>query len=241
MLTKKIRKSIIKESVGMLLIEKGYKIKDFGLGDFGYKLDKGNYNFNEIYFNFKNNGDIYVSSLQISFSEIENIILEIGLPTIILDKYISRKYFLTTIKDSFFTKCFNEKYRYYSFKTEAEVQEFSDWLIHYLSTKGFAFVEHYSFLPNVLAKMNQLMEDGKYWAEILSGQVDNVFRGLIISKLCGDKEFVNKLKYWNEKIYANENIKEWIPYFEKLKEKLKTIEPKYNAADGSVLNFENIT
>lgn len=104
-----------------------------------------------------------------------------------------------------------------------------------------AFVEHYSFLPNVLAKMNQLMEEGKYWADILSGQVDNVFRGLIISKLCGDKEFGNKLKYWNEKIYANGNIKEWIPYFEKLKEKLKIIEPKYNAAEGTVLNFENIT
>lgn len=148
MLTKKIRKSIIKESVGMLLIEKGgYKIKDFGLGDFNYKLDKGNYNFNEIYFNFMNNGDIYVSSLQISFSEIENIILEIGLPTIILDEYISRKYFLTTIKDSFFDKCFNEKYRHYSFKSETEVQEFSDWLVHYLNTKGLAFVEHYSFYP----------------------------------------------------------------------------------------------
>ena len=194
-----------------------------------------------MYFNFNNSGSIYSSGFLTSIHEVENIITEIGHPNLNFELLKSKDdHFLTTIKDSFFDKCFNEKYHHYSFKSETEVQEFSDWLVHYLNTKGFAFAEHYSFLPNVLAKMNQLMDEGKYWADILSGQVDNVFRGLIISKLCDDKEFGNKLKYWSEKIYANENIKEWIPYFEKLKEKLKTIEPLYNASNGRVLVLDDI-
>ena len=240
MLSKKIRKEILYSKLEKLLKPKGYSLLNIG-HDPRY-IFKSETNVYFIFFNFNDNGSISTSCLLNSVNEVEDIILEIGIPTNDLLAFKEKKkYFLPTIIDKHFYHLFKQKYNGYSFKSEAEVQEFSDWLIHYLSTKGFAFVEHYSFLPNVLAKMNQLIEEGKYWAEILSGQVDNVFRGLIISKLCNDNEFGNKLKYWNEKIYANENIKEWIPYFEKLKEKLKTIEPKYNAEDGRVLNFEDIT
>ncbi|APU09574.1 hypothetical protein A5M85_04520 [Cellulophaga lytica] len=236
MLLKQTSKNILFSNLNIFLQPKGFFLRDNPNDPRYINITENGATY--IYFNFDNSGSIYSSGFLTSLNEIENIILEIGLPTIILDEYISRKYFLTTIKDSFFDKCFNEKYRHYSFKSEAEVQEFSDWLIHYLNTKGFAFVEHYSFLPNVLAKMNQLIEEGKYWADILSGNDDNLFRGLIISKLCNDNHFDKKMEYV-EKIFR-ENPDEWLPYFEKLKEKLKTLEPKYNATDGRVLNFEDI-
>lgn len=240
MLSKKIRKNVITESIGVLFIKKGYKQKNIGGGDFSYVLDKGEYNINKIYFNFMDIGDIYASGLQISISEIENIIMEIGIPSYDLVDYISRKHFLTTIEDSFFLNSFKEKYRYYNFKTEAELQQFSSWLIDYMNTKGFAFVEHYSFLPNILAKMNQLMEDDKYWNGILSGLADYLFRGLIISKLCNDPDFDKKIIYCDKQLNSSESLSRWLPSYEKLKEKLNTLEPKYNATDGCVLNFEDI-
>lgn len=237
MLLKQNIKNILFSDLNIFLQPKGFFLID-NPNDPRYINRKEN-GIIHMYFNFNNSGSIYSSGFLTSIHEVENIITEIGHPNLNFELLKSKDdHFLTTIKDSFFDKCFNEKYHHYSFKSETEVQEFSDWLVHYLSTKGFAFVEHYSFLPNVLAKMNQLMVEGKYWSEILSGSDDNLFRGLIISKLCNDNHFDEKMEYV-EKLFK-ENPDELLSYFEKLKEKLKTIEPLYNASDGRVLVLDDI-
>ena len=74
--------------------------------------------------------------------------------------------------------------------------------------------------------MDELQAEGKYWSEILSGCEDNLFRGLIISKLCNDKNYNKKIEYVDSIFY--ESPDEWIPYYEKLKERLKSVEPIYN-------------
>ena len=98
--------------------------------------------------------------------------------------------------------------------------------------KGADFVQHYSYLPNVLKRMDELVEAGLTWQYphkgILSGTLDARFRGLIISKLCNDPNFERKIAWCDERFYDGTNDN-WLPYYEKLKaEVLPTIEPKYN-------------
>lgn len=237
MLSKKIRKTILYSDLSLFLQPKGFVLRD-NPNDPRYISKDGN-RVTYIYFNFNNSGSIYSSGFLTSLNAIEDIIIEIGMPNLNIEDLKNKDYyFLNTLRNVHFEKIFNEKYRYQSFKTEAEVLQFSRWLINYLNTKGFAFVEHYSFLPNILAKMNELHLKDKYWSEILSGSGDNLFRGLIISKLCNDKNFEEKINYVDT--IFQDNPDEWLPYYKKLKEKLNTLEPKYNAADGCVLDFEDI-
>ncbi|MBO3099448.1 hypothetical protein [Gelidibacter pelagius] len=239
MLSKKIRKTILFSNLNLFLQPKGFVLRDNSNDPrFISKIENGVV---YIYFNFDNSGSIYSSGLLTSLNEIEEIIIETGTPNLNIETPNNKDYyFINTLKDKSFEIIFNEKYRHYSFKSETEMQEFSEWLISYINTKGFAFVEHYSFLPNVLAKMNQLMDDGTYWNGILSGLADYLFRGLIISKLCNDPDFNNKITYCDKKLSSRESLSEWLPYYEKLKHKLSTLEPKYNAEDGRVLNLEDI-
>ncbi len=97
-----------------------------------------------------------------------------------------------------------------------------------MEMEGLPFIEHYSYLPNVLTEMNRLEKEGKYWHEILGGRLEHVFRGLIISKLCNDYDYERKFKRWEEIICGNSKYEKWYPYLKKLKEKLATLKPIYN-------------
>ena len=116
--------------------------------------------------------------------------------------------------------------------TEEEVEEFCNWYLGYINGEGADFVQHYSYLPNVLKRMDELVEAGLTWQYphkgILSGTLDAELRGLIISKLCNDPNFFHKLEEC-DLVFSEERYKKWLPYYEKLKaEVLPTIEPKYN-------------
>ena len=80
--------------------------------------------------------------------------------------------------------------------------------------------------------MDELLEAGLTWQHpdkgILSGSLDAEFRGLIISKLCNDPNFGEKLEEC-DRVFAEVRYQIWLPYYEKLKaEVLPTIEPQYN-------------
>ena len=127
---------------------------------------------------------------------------------------------------------FIPKYHLVAIDTEEEVAEFCDWYLGYINGEGADFVQYYSYLPNVLKRMDELVEAGLTWQYpdkgILSGTLDARFRGLIISKLCNDPNFERKIAWCDEGFYDGTNDK-WLPYYEKLKaEVLPTIEPKYN-------------
>ena len=116
--------------------------------------------------------------------------------------------------------------------TQEEIDSFCDWYIGYLLGDGMRFFNHYSYLPNILKRMDELEAQGLPWQHpkegILSGSLDGDFRGLIISKLCNDPHFEHKVAKIEREFHEDESDKPWWPYLDRLKEILPTIEPKYN-------------
>ena len=114
----------------------------------------------------------------------------------------------------------------YNVETKEELVFFTDWIINYLKNDGEKFIEKFTHLPNVLKEMDNLENEGKYWNEILVGGPEFLFRGLIISKLCNDEKYENKLLYVESLLKSMAD--EYLPYFEKLKSRLENLQPKYN-------------
>ena len=127
---------------------------------------------------------------------------------------------------------FVDEYDTVDMDTEEQIEDYYNWYLGYINGEGADFVRHYSYLPNVLKRMDELVEAGLTWQYphkgILSGTLDAELRGLIISKLCNDPNFFHKLEKC-DLVFSEERYKKWLPYYEKLKaEVLPTIEPKYN-------------
>ena len=144
----------------------------------------------------------------------------------------NKKYFLTTVFDGE-TKMPEGYYRGigYDVNTQEELEFFTEWILNYLKTDGQKFIETYSYLPNILKKMDELTAQGKTWQNmengILSGSLDAEFRGLIIAKLCNDPNFQKKVEMCDT-VFNESCYEEWLPYYEKLKERLKSVESIYN-------------
>ena len=218
MLTKKEKKEYVFKKLDEVLKPQGYKGIKTG-GDPCYIINKENYRC-KFYLNFSDMGDLYFSKYSMSIKQVESIVEEISSPndTSHLDK---ERYISPTILDTS-----KNSYLYKIIQTQKELEDFTNWVIDYLEKEGKHFIETYSYLPNILKKMDELLAEGKYWSEILSGSEDNLFRGLIISKLCNDKNYNKKIEYVDSIFY--ESPDDWIPYYEKLKERLKSVEPIYN-------------
>ena len=216
------RKKIVFKEFDLYFNPLGYKGIKTG-GDPTYVLKTKNFVVT-FFMNFLDVGGIDISGIRMSILEVENHIISLFGKQYICDKYFydEKRYFLDTISD----KRRLDKFSNVELKTEIEVLEFVQWYINYFEKEGKHFIETYSYLPNILKKMDELQAEGKYWSEILSGCEDNLFRGLIISKLCNDKNYNKKIEYVDSIFY--ESPDDWIPYYEKLKERLKSVEPIYN-------------
>ena len=111
------------------------------------------------------------------------------------------------------------------------VNAYLDWYIGYLLGEGQEFLDYYSYLPNVLKKMDELEGKNICWSDKHYGILDwgrNAdFIGIIISKLCNDSKYDEKLERLNAYYSEDENEKD-LPVFEKLKEILERVEPRYN-------------
>ncbi|SHJ48338.1 hypothetical protein SAMN04488007_0480 [Maribacter aquivivus] len=163
----------------------------------------------------------------IGFKKVENIILEIGLPNRDLSKIALGDDYLDTIFDNDFVNTYKQIKFNVDFSTIEGFRQWAHLIVDYAQGPGQAFIDTYSYLPNVLKEMDRLEAEGKYWKEILVGLADYDFRGLIISKLCSDPYFEEKVASRDEVFYKVPQLKDWIPYYNKLKERLKTIEPLY--------------
>ena len=223
MLTKKEKKEYVFKKLDEILKPQGYKGIKTG-GDPCYIINKENYRC-KFYLNFSDMGDLYFSKYSMSIKQVESIVEEISSPndTSHLDK---ERYISPTILDTS-----KNSYLYKIIQTQKELEDFTNWVIDYLEKEGKHFIETYSYLPNILKKMDELTAQGKTWQNmengILSGSLDAQFRGLIISKLCNDIGFDDKISMCNE-IFSREQYKDRLPYYEKLKEHLKSVEPIYN-------------
>jgi len=162
----------------------------------------------------------------IGFKKVENIIVEIGLPNRDLSKIALGDDYLDTVFDNDFV----DYYKQIKLNVDlSSIEGFRQWghlIVDYAQGPGKAFIDTYSYLPNVLKEMDRLETEGKYWKEILVGGIDHLFRGLIISKLCDDPNFNIKLEKWDSVIYQSK-YKIWHFYYNTLKDRLKTIEPLY--------------
>ena len=216
------RKKIVFKKFDLYFNPLGYKGIKTG-GDPTYVLKTKNFVVT-FFMNFLDVGGIDISGIRMSILEVENHIINLFGKQYICDKYFydEKRYFLDTISD----KKRLDKFSNVELKTEIEVLDFVQWYINYFEKEGKHFIETYSYLPNILKKMDELQAEGKYWSEILSGCEDNLFRGLIISKLCNDKNYNKKIEYVDSIFY--ESPDDWLPYYEKLKERLKSVEPIYN-------------
>jgi len=111
------------------------------------------------------------------------------------------------------------------------VNAYLDWYIGYLLGEGQEFLDYYSYLPNVLKKMDELEGKNICWSDKHYGILDwgrNAdFIGIIISKLCNDSKYDEKLERLNA-YYSEDENEEDLPVFEKLKEILERVEPRYN-------------
>ena len=226
MLTKKEKKEYVFKKLDEVLKPQGYYLVKTGL-DPSFIL-KENDKIVYFFFNFKDMGQIAFSKLMISIKIVEEIIFEIKEPDQDYSYIDNKKYFLTTVFDGE-TKMPEGYYRGigYDVNTQEDLVFFTEWILNYLKTDGQKFIETYSYLPNILKKMDELVDTGGYWSDLLTGGVPHLFKGLIISKLCNDPNFYNKIIFVDN-IFATEDISEYLPYYEKLKERLKSVEPIYN-------------
>ena len=226
MLTKKEKKEYVFKKLDEVLKPQGYYLVKTGL-DPSFIL-KGKDKIVYFFFNFKDMGQIAFSKLMISIKIVEEIIFEIKEPDQDYSHIDNKKYFLTTVFDGE-TKMPDGYYRGigYDINSQEDLVFFTEWILNYLKTDGQKFIETYSYLPNILKKMDELVDTGGYWSDLLTGGVPHLFKGLIISKLCNDPNFYNKIIFVDN-IFSTEDISEYLPYYEKLKERLKSVEPIYN-------------
>ena len=217
------RKKIVFKEFDLYFNPLGYKGIKTG-GDPTYVLKTKDFVVT-FFMNFLDVGGIDISGIRMSILEVENHIINLFGKQYICDKYFydETRYFLDTISD----KKRLDKFSNVELKTEIEVLDFVQWYINYFEKEGKHFIETYSYLPNILKKMDELQAEGKYWSDLLTGGVPHLFKGLIISKLCNDPNFYNKIIFVDN-IFATEDISEYLPYYEKLKERLKSVEPIYN-------------
>ena len=102
-------------------------------------------------------GDLYFSKYSMSIKQVESIVEEISSPndTSHLDK---ERYISPTILDTS-----KNSYLYKIIETQKELEDFTNWVIDYLEKEGKHFIETYSYLPNILKKMDELTAQGKTW------------------------------------------------------------------------------
>ena len=218
---KKDKKEYVYSRLDGLLKPQGYKFYKAGL-DPRYNLNTEDYVVSLI-FNFKDMGDVYLGNVILSIKVVEDIMYEIKKPNQNYEHVDFKKYYLYTLIDKSFMK--DEK-RDENIDDINKLRELVDNYINYLETTGKEFIETYSYLPNILKRMDELQAEGKYWNELLAGGPEFLLRGLIISKLCNDNNYEAKLDNVRE-LYVS-MADEYLPYYEKLKERLKTVVPIYN-------------
>ena len=213
------KKKYVFKQLDQLLKPQGYRATKTGGAPY-YMLDKDNAKY-KFYLNFSDMGDLYFSKYYIELKEVTKILKrefnsdnplidfrQVNIHPTINDK--SKNPFIYKIIDNY-----------------RELKIFTDWVIDYLENDGKQFIETYSYLPNVLKRMDELVAFGEYWTGILCGGVPHLFEGLIISKLCNDPKMDEKIEYV-DKIFSTKDISEYLPNYIKLKEQLPSIQPLYN-------------
>ena len=156
----------------------------------------------------------WISSLYISFLKVENTLIRVGsLPSIDISYIKDRKVPRGTI--SFKDTIYNHLTGY----NVVSIESLNIFIVNvkrYLVDYGLPFYEKYSSLQDVLGTMDDLHANGKLWNEIIEGGPDFLFKGLIISKLCRDKNFEGKKVYVKKLITEQLKDQRWIEAYDRM-------------------------
>ena len=228
------KKKIIFKRLDAKLKPLGWKAYKSGYNP-TYVLDSGFYKVS-FYMGFSDYGYVWFENVEIAINEVELYISEcIGDSTVYPggSRLIDNK--------TEFRKTLNDhtdigKYSEYAVETEDDVNMVVDYFLDYLFGTAKKFVETYLYLPNVVRKIEEFIPEDIDWNynndTELFGRYDGYFRGLIISKLCNDPKFEEKFKYVDTRFTSDRDASFWGGNFssdyEKLKQILPTIEPKYS-------------
>ena len=226
------KKKIVFKRLDEVLKPLGWKAYKSGYNP-AYVLDTEQYKI-IFYMGFETE-NISFFGIEMAIKEIESYISECIGDTeqrpgsgIIID---NKTVFRTTVEErSYLAKCHEPV-----IETEDDVNMAVDYFLDYLFGTAKKFVETYLYLPNIVRKMEELDNANISWIHYEKGLLfcsfDGYFRGLIISKLCNDPLFQDKVKLVEYRLYEHKEAylyKRFIPYYEKLKQLLPTIEPKYS-------------
>ena len=115
--------------------------------------------------------------------------------------------------------------------TPESVHLYCDWLTNYFTHEYPIIVEHYSYLPNILQKMNELDAKNIRWDNTESeGILCCVFPdlcGLLISKLCNDPLFEQRYEHW-EKCFLVDEYEMYFPSFDRFRSIIAQLKPRYH-------------
>ena len=227
-----------------------FKRLDEALKPLGWKAYKSGYNpayvldteqYKIIFDMCFEGGKITFFRIEMAIKEIEPYISECIGDTekrpgsgIIID---NKTVFRTTVVD----KIYLEKCHESVIETVDDVNMIVDYFFDHLFGIGKKFVEACLYLPNIVREMDKHIQQEGAWMCAphmyngrikVSGFYDGFFRGLIISKMCDDPNFKNKLNLVESEVNAPNADDYWGTSFrsdyEKLKQILPTIEPKYS-------------
>ena len=212
-----------------------------------YSLDIGYFkiSFDFIVPHVSFHGGIYnlkFSRIDITIKEIESYISECIGETLLCGNSSMGNIDVKTnrYRRTLFDKTDLTKYDDFVIETEDDANMVVDYFLDYLFGTAKKFVETYLYLPNIVRKVDDFIQNKISWMRNndegdieLFGSYDGYFRGLIISKLCNDPLYNEKLDYVELrcKIYEEKNYPHYEDFrrdFERMKEILPTIEPKYS-------------
>lgn len=218
-------KKILFENITEWFEDNGYYHSINGTEKFVKETDSWVYS---VAFNFFDNStDHFNTTLFMHSREVEEIILEVGMPNINLESYINGENLLNTIHDKVNLESFMKERAKISLKSKEGYLEWAELIKHYMSNGASNFINQFNYLPNVLTSIEDIEKRGlKNYLEILVGGIDHLFRALIISKLCNDENY-DKRKQRLEELILKPKYSSWHSYYKKLINILEDTTPIY--------------
>ena len=114
----------------------------------------------------------------------------------------------------------NEKREY--FFSEEDINKYCGEVRNYIVEVGLPFAEKFSNLDKILERINELESRQETCLDFLGHGPDHLYRVAIISKLCDDPLYVQKVEKITARLVSIQGLHPWIPGFEKLKTILET-------------------
>jgi len=213
-----MNKKIITNLLDTYFFSRGFTFDPFGDGKYVLENEVGTFEI-VLFQNFKKR-EFLATTYLLTLVEIESVLDKIR-----PEKKIFKK---RTLQDLVNNVRYADLTRSIDFTKEDGFSQWAELVKQYLENEGEAFIRKYTYLPNILRRMYELDRQGELsYGKVLFGQVDHIFRALIVSRLCMDPGFDAKIERY-DRVLLVEKYSNWQPYYLKLKEILANTEPRYN-------------